>query len=403
MAEGTSTPRTFLIADVRGFTSFTSEHGDEAAAALAEAFARITEPTVVAGGGSVIQYRGDEALVVFDSTRAAIVTARALQDAYVAGDGDAAIPVGIGIDVGEAVMVDDGYRGAALNVAARLCGVAAAGEILVTREVVHLAGPIDGVSFEDRGPSHFKNVPDTVSVLRVVPDVDDPADRFRTHSGAGKAMTRVLLADDSVLFREGVARVLSDHGFEVVGQAGDADELLALVDATRPQVVVTDIRMPPTHSSEGLVAAQKIRSEHPSVGVLVLSQYVETVPAVRLLQASPERVGYLLKDRVSDIADFVDAVGRIARGGSAIDPEVVAQLLSRAEGREALASLTDREREILELMAEGRSNQGIGERLYLSPKTVETHVGSIFSKLELLQTPDDHRRVRAVVMYLRGT
>lgn len=402
MAEVASTPKTFLIADVRGFTSFTSERGDEAAAALAEAFARITEPTVVAGGGSVLQYRGDEALAVFDSTRAAIVTARALQEAYVVGDGDAAIPVGIGIDVGEAVMVNDGYRGAALNLAARLCGVAAAGEILVTREVVHLAGPIDGISFEDRGPSRFKNVPGPVSVLRVVPHADDPADRFRTPAGATKAMTRVLLADDSVLFREGVARLLSDHGFEVVGQAGDADELLALVDAAQPQVVVTDIRMPPTHSSEGLLAAQRIRSEHPHIGVLVLSQYVETTPAVRLLQASPGRVGYLLKDRVSDIADFVDAVGRIARGGSAIDPEVVAQLLGRAVEREALASLTDREREILELMAEGRSNQAIGDRLFLSPKTVETHVGSIFSKLGLLQTPDDHRRVRAVVMYLRG-
>jgi DNA-binding NarL/FixJ family response regulator len=221
--------------------------------------------------------------------------------------------------------------------------------------------------------------------------------------GASQAMTRVLLADDSVLFREGVARLLSDHGFQIVGQAGDADELLALIDATRPQVVVTDIRMPPTHSNDGLLAAQRIRSEHPDVGVLVLSQYVEITPAVRLLQESPQRVGYLLKDRVSDIADFIDAVRRLARGGSAIDPEVVAQLLGRGGEREALTSLTDREREILELMAEGRSNQGIGERLYLSPKTVETHVGSIFSKLELLQTPDDHRRVRAVVMYLRGT
>ncbi len=397
-----STPKTFLIADVRGFTSFTSEHGDEAAAALAEAFARITEPTVAAGGGSGLQYRGDEALAVFDSPRAAIVTARALQEAYVAGDDGAAIPVGIGIDVGEAVLVDDGYRGAALNLAARLCGVAAAGEILVTREVVHLAGPVDGISFQDRGPSRFKNVPDPVSVFRVVPDGDDPADRFRGPAGASRATTRVVLADDSVLFREGVARVLSDHGFEVAGQAGDAEELLALVDATEPEVVVTDIRMPPSHSNEGLVAAQRIRAEHPDVGVLVLSQYVETTHAIRLLQDSPERVGYLLKDRVSDIADFVDAVRRIARGGSAIDPEVVAQLLGRGSEREALANLTDREREILELMAEGRSNQAIGERLFLSPKTVETHVGSIFSKLGLHQTPDDHRRVRAVVMYLRG-
>lgn len=166
-------------------------------------------------------------------------------------------------------------------------------------------------------------------------------------------------------------------------------------------VVITDVRMPPTHSNEGLLAAQRIRSEHPDVAVLVLSQYVEKAHAIRLLQDSPERVGYLLKDRVADIGDFVDAVRRLARGGSAIDPEVVAHLLRQSEARAGLSALTGRERDILELMAQGRSNQGIGEQLFLSAKTVETHVGSIFSKLELYQVPEDHRRVRAVVMYLQ--
>jgi DNA-binding NarL/FixJ family response regulator len=160
--------------------------------------------------------------------------------------------------------------------------------------------------------------------------------------------------------------------------------------------------MPPTNTSEGLVAAQRIRSEHPEVAVLVLSQYVETQHAMRLLRDTPERVGYLLKDRVSDIDEFADAVRRIARGGSVIDPEVVAQLLGRRSEDHALEALTDREREILALMAEGRSNQAICERLFLSPKTVETHVGSIFSKLGLLQAADDHRRVLAVLAYLRA-
>jgi DNA-binding NarL/FixJ family response regulator len=218
---------------------------------------------------------------------------------------------------------------------------------------------------------------------------------------ASTAGIRVVLADDSVLFREGLAHVLAGHGFVVAGQAGDADELDTAVRREIPDVVVTDIRMPPTNTNEGLLAAQRIRAEHPGVGVLVLSQYVEARQAVKLLQNTPQRVGYLLKDRVSDIAEFTDAVRRIARGGSVIDPEVVAHLLRRrAEGE--LADLTGRERDILALMAQGRSNRAIGERLFLSPKTVETHIGAIFAKLGLLPAADDHRRVLAVITYLKN-
>ncbi len=211
-----------------------------------------------------------------------------------------------------------------------------------------------------------------------------------------------MLADDSVLFREGVARVLADNGFVVAGQAGDAGELHALVEREAPDVVVTDIRMPPTNTNEGLLAAQRIRAEHPQVGVLVLSQYVETRQAIKLLQNTPQQVGYLLKDRVCDIAEFADTVRRITRGGSAIDPEVVAHLLRRRGEDSALGDLTSREHDILTLMAQGRSNRAICEQLFLSPKTVETHVGSIFSKLGLLPAADDHRRVLAVITYLRN-
>jgi DNA-binding NarL/FixJ family response regulator len=216
------------------------------------------------------------------------------------------------------------------------------------------------------------------------------------------AAIRVVIAEDSVLFREGIARVLAGSGFAVAGQAGDAEELHALVEREAPDVVVTDIRMPPTNTSEGLLAAQRIRAEHPGTGVLVLSQYVEPRHAVRLLAQSPERVGYLLKDRVSDIAEFTDALRRVATGGSAIDPDVVARLLRRREDA-VLDVLTARERDILALMAEGRSNRAICERLFLSPKTVETHVGSMFTKLGLLPAADDHRRVLAVLLYLRST
>ncbi len=219
---------------------------------------------------------------------------------------------------------------------------------------------------------------------------------------AAAAAIRLVLADDSVLFREGLARVLADNGFLVAGQAGDAGELYAMVDLLLPEVVVTDIRMPPTNTNEGLIAAQRIRAEHPGVGVLVLSQYVETRQAIRLLQDAPARVGYLLKDRVSDISEFAETVRRIARGGSAIDPEVVARLLRRHGEENMIADLTGRERDILALMAQGRSNRAICEKLFLSPKTVETHVGSIFSKLGLLPAADDHRRVLAVLKYLRS-
>jgi DNA-binding NarL/FixJ family response regulator len=221
-------------------------------------------------------------------------------------------------------------------------------------------------------------------------------------TAASTAAIRVVLADDSVLFREGLARVLAENGFVVAGQAGDADGLHAAVEREMPDVVVTDIRMPPTNTSEGLLAAQRIRAEHPGMGVLVLSQYVETRQALKLLQNAPQRVGYLLKDRVSEIAEFTDAVRRIARGGSVIDPEVVTQLLRRRGDGGTLELLTGRERDILALMAQGRSNRAIGERLFLSPKTVETHVGAIFAKLGLLPAADDHRRVLAVITYLRN-
>jgi len=213
---------------------------------------------------------------------------------------------------------------------------------------------------------------------------------------------RVMIADDAVLFREGLGRVLEAGGIQVAGQVGDAERLLALVRADPPDAVVVDIRMPPTHTREGLDAAQRIRAEHPQVGVLVLSQYVEPHHAMQLLEDGTSGVGYLLKDRVADVAEVVDAVRRIAGGGSVIDPEVVAQLFGRRRTRNPIQELSEREREVLALMAEGRSNQAIGDRLFLSPKTVEGHVRSIFTRLDLAVTPDDHRRVLAVLAFLRA-
>lgn len=213
---------------------------------------------------------------------------------------------------------------------------------------------------------------------------------------------RIVLADDSLLLREGIARLLGEAGFDVVAQAGDATTLLSAVREHQPDVAITDIRMPPTHTDEGLRAAESIREEHgEAVGVLVLSQYVDTTFALRLVADGSGGMGYLLKDRVDDLEDFADAVRRIARGGSVIDPEVVAQLVGRRRARVPLDDLTEREREVLALIAEGRSNQAICDRLFLAPKTVEAHIANIFSKLELLPAPDDHRRVLAVLAHLR--
>ena len=209
-----------------------------------------------------------------------------------------------------------------------------------------------------------------------------------------------MVADDSVLMREGIVRLLEEAGFEVVGQAGDADDLMRKVRAHKPDVAVVDIRMPPTNTDDGLRAALTLRSELPDTGVLVLSQYVEEGYAVDLLSDGGGGVGYLLKDRVADVRLFTDAVERVADGGSALDPEVVSHMLQRKRSDDPLEEITPREREVLELMAEGRSNRAIAEQLVVTERAVEKHVTSIFGKLHLPATADDHRRVLAALTFL---
>jgi DNA-binding NarL/FixJ family response regulator len=213
---------------------------------------------------------------------------------------------------------------------------------------------------------------------------------------------RVIVADDVMLTREGIVRLLSDAGVDVVAEAEDADNLLRQVRLTRPDAAIVDIRMPPTHTDEGLVAAQAIRAGHPDVGVLVLSQYVEASYAMRLLEQHPERVGYLLKERVFDVAILVDALRRIADGETVIDPTIVSRLIGRRRREDPLAELTEREREVLGLIAEGLSNKGVAARLFVTERTVEAHVKHIFLKLGLAADPQSHRRVLAVLAYLRA-
>ncbi|HEX4717905.1 MAG TPA: response regulator transcription factor [Thermoleophilaceae bacterium] len=213
---------------------------------------------------------------------------------------------------------------------------------------------------------------------------------------------RAVIAEDSVLLREGISRLLTEAGIEIVGQAGDADELLRKTRAHKPDVVITDIKMPPGQSDEGLRAAHVIRAELPDIGVLVLSQYVEEGYAMELLGDSAEGIGYLLKDRVADVDRFVEAVRRVAEGGSALDPEVVSHMLGRRRREDPLADLTPREREVLELMAEGLSNSAIASRLVVTERAVEKHVTNIFGKLGFASQPDHHRRVLAVLTYVRA-
>ena len=212
---------------------------------------------------------------------------------------------------------------------------------------------------------------------------------------------RVVIAEDSLLVREGLARILHDSGFDVVGAAANVEELLDLVEQARPDVALVDIRLPPSYRDEGLRAAAEIRTRFPAVALLVLSQYVEAEYALRLLEGSEQRLGYLLKDRILDASQLTDAIGRVVGGGVVVDPSLVAQLLDRRRRADPLDELTPREREVLGLMAEGLTDRGIAQRLYVTPKTVETHVRHIFQKLSLPESALDNKRVRAVLTYLR--
>lgn len=213
---------------------------------------------------------------------------------------------------------------------------------------------------------------------------------------------RLVIAEDSVLLRAGLVRLLVDAGIDVVGEAEDAESLLDVVARTRPDLVIADVRMPPGYRDEGIRAALQIRNRHPDTAVLVLSQYVEQEYAAELVASSPERVGYLLKDRVADVSEFLESVRRVANGGTALDPEVVAQLLARSRRRDPLERLTDREHEVLGLMAEGRSNAGIAEALVISHGAVEKHISNILTKLDLPTSAGDNRRVLAVLRYLEN-
>jgi DNA-binding NarL/FixJ family response regulator len=332
--------------------------------------------------------RSDRRLVAcFDSASDAARGAVALHQ--VLDRFGAARTLRIGIEVGERGEVDDDAWDAVLLTANQICQAAAPGQTLASSFVGRLAGASPEIRLEPAGAVELSGGPERVDTVEIA---WDPAPSGST--------IRVVVADDAALIRSGVVHLLGQEGFEVIAEASDYDSLVAAVDRDPPDLVITDIRMPPSQSDEGLRAAAHIMANHPGTAILVLSQYIDTSAPLELLNSDTAGVGYLLKERVGELDEFVAAARRVAAGGKVIDPLVAGQLLAARGSRDALGRLTEREREVLDLMAQGLSNQSIGDRLYLSPKTVETHVGSIFTKLDLPGDSRSNRRVRAVVQWL---
>jgi len=387
---------TLLFTDIEGSTALVQELGDRYPDTLAD-HRRAVREAVAAHGGEELDSRGDEFAVAFSDAARALATARAIQEAH-----RDRVKVRIGVHTGEPLRVDGGFIGVDVHRVARICSAGHGGQVLVSQSAREEVGS----TFElaDLGEHRLRGLNNPERIFQLVGpelDADFPPLRSEAKETGLGARTRVVLADESVRLREGIARLLEDAGFEVVGQSGTAEDLLLKVRSYAPDIAIIDIRMPPTQTDEGLRAAQEIREHFPETAVLVLSQYVESGYALELLQSSAEGVGYLLKDRVADVGEFAAAVQRVADGGSALDPEVVSMLVGRRRSDDPLSRLTPREREVLELMAEGRSNQAIAERLVVTLRAVEKHVTSIFGKLRLPIDEHDHRRVLAVMTYLR--
>jgi DNA-binding NarL/FixJ family response regulator len=353
---------------------------------------------VARAGGREIDCRGDELFAVFEESRPAAAAALDIQRDVSRRDwpADERVRVRIGLHTGEAERAGDGFVGLEVHRASRICQAAHGGQVVLSEDALDGAG----ADVRELGEYEFRGLREPERLFQLVADgLPDDFPPLRSARKREHALTAVV-ADDSILLREGLARLLEEAEIDVVGQASDADELMLKVRSYHPDVAIVDIRMPPTQTDEGIRAAREIRTKHADTGVLVLSQHVAHTYAVELLADSAQGLGYLLKDRVADVDEFVGAVRRVAEGGSALDPLVVAELVGRSRGDDPVERLSPRERQVLELMAEGRSNHAIGQRLFISPRAVEKHVTSIFTKLRLPAAAEDHRRVLAVLRFL---
>jgi DNA-binding NarL/FixJ family response regulator/class 3 adenylate cyclase len=399
---------TLLFTDIEGSTELVGRLG-AAYVQVLEQHRQLLRDAVAAAGGTEIDCHGDEVSVVFTDAARAVEAAVAAQRAL-AGHSwpeGCEVRVRMGLHTGEPSLEGSSYVGLDVHRVARITAAGHGGQVLVSERTRELAG----IETRDLGGQRFKGLPGAERVHQVLAEgLGHEFPPLRTHGAAAvvpapapsEAGMRVVVAEDSVLLREGIASLLEDAGLEVVGQAGTAEELLLKVRSYTPDVAIVDIRMPPTQTDEGLRAAREIREKHPGTAVLVLSQYLEPAYALELLSESAEGVGYLLKDRVADIPEFVAAVKRVGDGGSALDPTVVSQLVGRQRRDDPIDQLTPREREVLGLMAEGLSNAALAERLVVTERAVEKHVTNIFGKLGLGADSEHHRRVLAVLAFLRA-
>ena len=419
VTRGTGLPTgtvTLLFTDIEDSTGLVRDLGAEYGRVIAE-HRRLVRDVVELHGGYEVDCHGDEFFLAFVRPDDALEAATQIQRRHEAHTWPGARPVRVraGIHTGEPAIEEDDYVGIDVHHVVRLCSAGHGGQVLLSRAALDA---LEDVEVKDLGEHELKGLSSRERIFQLVrPDGETDFPPLRVEKGlaadaqaepvGGAAHNtarnlKVAIADDAVLLREGIARLLTEAGFDVVGQSGTAEDLLLKVRSYGPDVAIVDIRMPPTQTDEGLRAAQEIRVKHPKVGVLVLSQHVEPAYAMELLAESAEGVGYLLKDRVADVDEFTAAVRRVAEGGSALDPALVTQLVGRQRKSDPIDHLTPREREVLELMAEGRSNQAIGERLFITPRAVEKHTTSIFRKLGLAPTLEDHRRVLAVLAFLRA-
>jgi DNA-binding NarL/FixJ family response regulator/class 3 adenylate cyclase len=388
---------TILFTDISGSTARLAADSDDHG--VAEVSAHLSSLRHVIGnfGGRVTKTLGDGVMAMFESAHDGVRSAIAIQQHTEQGGRGQPDPmrVRVGINVGE-VIADDGENddvfGAAVVVARRLCDVAGPDQILVSGIVEHLLRRRNDLTFISVGEIELKGLPDPEVAFEVVwerlPERPAP---------------RVVVADDAGLLRAGIVTLLVSQGFDVVAEAGDFDGVVSAVNHHRPDLLITDIRMPPTNTDEGIRAAVELRATHPTLAVLVLSQYVEASGAVALLDGAGAGVGYLLKERVTEVSEFVDAAREVLAGKPVIDATVAQRMMARRSVDEALSRLSAREREVLTLMATGASNSSIAESLVVSAKTIETHVSSILIKLDLPDVAEGNRRVQAVLRFLEAT
>jgi class 3 adenylate cyclase/DNA-binding NarL/FixJ family response regulator len=388
---------TFLFTDMEGSTKLARSLRAQWPDVVRE-HQRLLREAFAAHEGQEVDTQGDALFFAFasahDAVRAGVEGRRALAD-HPWPDGTV-VKVRVGIHTAQAEPVEGRYFGLPVHRTARIMSAGRGGQILLSASTYGLLGddPLPGLELRDLGERELKDLDQPERLYEVLPD----ASVKRRSSGAA----RVVVADDSVLLREGIARLLTEAGFEVAATASNAEELLRAVDAERPSVAITDIKMPPTHTDEGLVAAEAIRSNHPEIGVLVLSQYLDSRYALRLLEHFPERVGYLLKDRVSDVAVLSDAIRRIADGECVVDPTIISRLMSRARRDGPLSELSEDELELLGLIAEGRSDDTIAEQRGVEPTHVGEAVNAVFAKLGIEGSADELRRIVSALEMLRS-